>query len=231
MVKEANGLIGMLGHEASMTKGPVGRLTAGQAPGATSKINLTATGVWNPEFTDVFCAAQEGCGISYFTLGAAATEVEVDVLSGEVVVHRTDLLFDAGHSLNPVIDIGQCEGCFVMGQGFFTQEETIYQKDGQLTTDSTWEYKPPLNNQIPSDFRVELFKDAPFPKGIKRSKAVGEPPLMLAASVHTAVREAIKASRIERGKEAFFELPVPASVDRIQTACAVESSDLVGSLS
>jgi len=163
-------------------------------------------------------------------MGAAVTEVEVDVLSGEVIVHRTDMLYDAGHSLNPVIDIGQAEGCFVMGQGFMTQEETIYQADGQLTTDSTWEYKPPLNNQIPSDFRIELMKDSPFPKGVKRSKAVGDPPLMLAASVHTAVREAIKASRVERGKDAVFDLPVPASVDRIQSACAVESSDLVGSI-
>jgi xanthine dehydrogenase molybdopterin-binding subunit B len=109
--------------------------------------------------------------VSYFTLGAACSEVEVDVLSGEVVVHRTDILFDAGHSMNPVIDIGQAEGAFVMGQGFFTQEETIYQRDGTLTTDSTWEYKPPLANQIPTDFRVELLKDSPFPQVGTRRRA------------------------------------------------------------
>jgi xanthine dehydrogenase/oxidase len=119
----------------------------------------------------------KGDVISYHTLGAAVSEVEVDILSGESCVVRTDILFDAGHSMNPTIDIGQAEGAWLMGQGFFTQEETIYLKDGTFSSDSTWEYKPPLANQIPAEFNVEFLKDNPFPMGTKNSKAVGEPPV------------------------------------------------------
>ena len=173
MVSEANGIFG-IGHEGAVMKGGLARKAAGETDlGPTTKLNLTATSIWNPPFADTFSGAEggsEGSIVSYFTLGAACSEVEVDILSGadqprtvsvahhcptekkylfcdggcvsfhagETVVHRTDILFDAGHSMNPVIDIGQAEGAFVMGQGFFTQEETIYQKDGTLTSDSTW---------------------------------------------------------------------------------------------
>ena len=176
LVKACNGIFNV-GHAEAGTK---------HGGDTFAKINLTAVGMWCPKLADV------GAAVSYHSLGAACSEVEVDVLSGEMVVSRTDLLFDAGHSLNPLIDIGQAEGAFLMGQGFFTQEETIYQRDGTLTSDSTWEYKPPLNTQIPTDFRVELLKDAPFPMGIKQSKAVGEPPLVLAASIYTAVQARLK---------------------------------------
>jgi xanthine dehydrogenase molybdopterin-binding subunit B/xanthine dehydrogenase iron-sulfur cluster and FAD-binding subunit A len=229
MVAAANGIFG-IGHEAAVMTAPKARMDAGEDPGPTGKINLTATGIWNPPFAETFSSGEEGSIVSYFTLGAACSEVEIDVLSGEVAVRRADILFDAGHSLNPVIDLGQVEGAFLMGQGFFTQEETIYQKDGTLTSDSTWEYKPPLANQIPTDFRVAFVKDNPLPFGVKKSKAVGEPPLLLSASVFTAVREAIKASRVERGKDAAFALDCPASVDRIQSACDVDATSLIDSL-
>ena len=129
--------------------------------------------------------------------------------------------------MNPTqVDIGQAEGAFIMGQGFFLQEETMYTKDGMFTSDGTWEYKPILANQIPTTFNVEFLKDSAFPHGIKGSKATGEPPLLLASSIFCAVREAIKASRVERGKPAEFQLDVPASVDRVQAACAVDAADM-----
>ena len=109
---------------------------------------------------------------------------------------------------------------------FFTQEETVYTNDGMFTSDGTWEYKPPLANQVPTDFRVEFLKDSAFPYGVKNSKATGEPPLLLASSIFCAIREAIKSSRVERGKSAEFQLDVPASVDRVQSACEVGVADL-----
>eukprot|EP01046_Picozoa_sp_COSAG06_P024206 COSAG06_NODE_1960_length_7977_cov_3.230515_3_plen_1389_part_00 len=171
MVSEANGLFGVkkgqgvsaLGGEAfdshlkALIKGPV----AGTST-KTTKVNLTAVGMFNPDFggdNRIFNDLMGGDVLSYHTLGAACTEVELDVLTGETAVVRTDILYDAGHSMNPVIDMGQAEGSFLMGQGFFTQEETIYRPNtgdpttsGVLTSDSTWEYKPPLNEQIPVSY-------------------------------------------------------------------------------
>jgi xanthine dehydrogenase molybdopterin-binding subunit B len=106
-----------------------------------------------------------GGGHSYFGLGAAVSEVQVDVLTGEVNVIRSDLLYDAGQSLNPLIDIGQAEGAFVMGLGHYLMEETLYGKDnGILHSDGTWEYKPPLASSIPETFNVEFLKDTNYAK-------------------------------------------------------------------
>jgi xanthine dehydrogenase/oxidase len=163
----------------------------------------------------------------YFGLGAGCTEVEVDVLTGQVSVLRADILYDCGHSLNPTIDIGQAEGAYVMGLGFFLQEETMYSPEGELISDGTWEYKPPLYNDIPEEFNVTLLKDSPFPNGVRSSKAVGEPPLLMAVSALTATRAAIRASRLERGRSGRFALCVPATVDRVQAAADVTADELV----
>ena len=149
---------------------------------------------------------------AYFGLGAAMTEVEVDILTGQVSVVRSDLLYDCGHSLNPTIDIGQAEGAFVMGLGFFLQEETMYSPSGELISDGTWEYKPPLYNDIPEEFNIELLSDSPYKGGVRNSKAVGEPPLLLAITSLGATRAAIRASRVERGLDPGFTLSVPYAV-------------------
>merc|ERR1712127_728826 len=151
-------------------------------------------------------------------------------LSGELAVRRFDMLYDAGHALNPLVDIGQAEGAFCLGQGYWTQEETIYTKDGHMTTDSTWEYKPTMNNQIPTEFNVEFMCGKGFPQGVKKSKATGEPPFLSSRSIFGAIKEAIRASRVERGLSPVFELHQPASVDRIQMACEVSKEHLTSSL-
>ena len=145
----------------------------------------------------------------------------------EVRVLRADILYDAGLALNAVIDMGQVEGAFVMGQGFFLTEEVLFSSDGVCETPGTWEYKPPLALDIPRDFRVEFLKDSKFPGGVKGSKAVGEPPLLLAYTVFGATRAAISASRVERGKSPFFSLDVPATCDRVRMAADVCVSDLI----
>uniref|UniRef100_A0A7S2JQC1 Aldehyde oxidase/xanthine dehydrogenase second molybdopterin binding domain-containing protein n=1 Tax=Haptolina brevifila TaxID=156173 RepID=A0A7S2JQC1_9EUKA len=118
-----------------------------------------------------------------------------------------------------------------MGQGFFLTEEVVFSPEGVCQTPGTWEYKPPLALDIPRDFRVEFLKDSVFPGGVKGSKAVGEPPLLLAYTVFGATRAAIGASRVERGKPAFCCLDVPATCDRVRVAADVSVDDLLNAAS
>ncbi|XP_059174525.1 xanthine dehydrogenase/oxidase-like [Physella acuta] len=113
----------------------------------------------------------------YFTYMTGAVETEVDVLTGEYLVKRVDIMADIGDSMNPTIDIGQIEGAFVMGLGAYLLENVLYDsKTGTVINDSTWEYKPPTTKDIPIDWRIHLLPDAPNAVGIVSSKAVGEPP-------------------------------------------------------
>ena len=130
----------------------------------------------------------------YFAYGAAVSEVVVDTLTGEWRLLRADLLHDVGRSLNTAIDIGQIEGGFVQGMGWLTSEELVWHaKTGALMTHAPSTYKIPTANDVPSDFRVRLFDNANVHDSIHRSKAVGEPPLLLAFSVWLAIRDAVAA--------------------------------------
>ena len=107
----------------------------------------------------------------YNIWGLALTEVELDILTGEMRVVRADLVEDAGLSTSPIIDIGQVEGAFIMGLGLFTSEEIKHDPStGELLTKNTWEYKPPAAKDIPQDFRVTLLKNARNPMGVMSSK-------------------------------------------------------------
>ena len=127
----------------------------------------------------------------YFAWGAACTEVTVDTLTGEMIVDRIDILHDVGHSLNPAIDIGQIEGGFVQGMGWLTTEELVYDEKGRLRTHAPSTYKIPVASDIPADFRVALHDGPNREETVYRSKAVGEPPVMLALSVFSAIADAI----------------------------------------
>ena len=127
----------------------------------------------------------------YFAYGAAVSEVMVDTLTGEWKLLRADLLHDAGHSINPAIDIGQIEGAFIQGMGWLTMEELWWDKEGKLMTSTPSTYKIPAVHDCPADFRVRLFKNANHEDTILRSKAVGEPPLLLPFSVFFAIRDAV----------------------------------------
>jgi xanthine dehydrogenase large subunit len=130
----------------------------------------------------------------YYAYGAAASEVVVDTLSGEYRLLRADVLHDVGTSLNPAIDIGQVEGAFIQGMGWLTMEELVWHpKTGLLMTHAPSTYKIPTANDCPAHFDVRLF-DHPNPAdSIHRSKAVGEPPLLLPFSVLLAIRDAVSA--------------------------------------
>ena len=130
----------------------------------------------------------------YFAYGAAVSEVVVDSLTGEWKLLRADILHDAGKSLNPAVDIGQVEGAFIQGMGWLTMEELVWHPTtGKLTTHAPSTYKIPTANDCPPVFNVKLFEGQNAEDSIHRSKAVGEPPLLLPFSVFFAIRDAVSA--------------------------------------
>lgn len=135
--------------------------------------------------------ALAGSPFYYFSYGAAVSEVAIDTLTGEWKLLRADLLHDAGNSINPAIDKGQVEGAFIQGMGWLTTEELCWNSAGKLTTHAPSTYKIPAVNDCPEDLRVSLFANANHEDTILRSKAVGEPPLLLSFSVFLAIRDAI----------------------------------------
>ncbi len=173
-----------------------------------------------------------------FTYSAALSVAEVDILTGEVKIISSDLVYDMGWSMNPAIDIGQVEGAFVQGVGYLLTEKLVFQPDGddqgRLNTTNTWRYKIPATTTIPLELNVYLFprnlatvKNIPDdPHDIFSAKEVGEPPLVLANSVFLAVKAAIRASRLERGLPGLFRFDAPATVQEVRRACEVSTADL-----
>jgi xanthine dehydrogenase large subunit len=141
---------------------------------------------WDPK-------TMNGHPFSYYAYGAAVAEVVVDTLTGEWKLLRADALYDAGRSLNPAIDIGQVEGAFIQGMGWLTTEELWWNAGGKLMTHAPSTYKIPGVSDCPEDFRVRLYDNANVEDSIHRSKAVGEPPLLLPFSVFFAIRDAVSA--------------------------------------
>jgi xanthine dehydrogenase large subunit len=141
---------------------------------------------WNPK-------TMNGHPFSYYAYGAAVSEVVVDTLTGEWKLLRADALYDAGRSLNPAIDIGQVEGAFIQGMGWLTTEQLWWNAAGKLMTHAPSTYKIPGISDCPEDFRVKLYDNGNVEDSIHRSKAVGEPPLLLPFSVFFAIRDAISA--------------------------------------
>jgi xanthine dehydrogenase large subunit len=161
-----------------------------------ARISLSSTGYYATPKISWDRARARGRPFFYFAYGAACSEVTIDTLTGEMRVDRVDILHDVGRSLNPAIDIGQVEGGFVQGMGWLTTEELVYDADGRLRTHAPSTYKIPCASDVPADFRVKLFESRGNKEDtIYRSKAVGEPPLMLGISVWTAVFEAVAGLR------------------------------------
>ncbi|CAF1261858.1 unnamed protein product [Rotaria sordida] len=167
---------------------------------------------------------------NYFTQGAAVTEVELDVLTGDWHLLRVDILMDVGKSLNPQIDIGQIEGGFMQGIGLFTMEELIWGDEklnkwiplGQLYTCGVDTYKIPSFSDVPLDFRVSLLSDSSNPRAIYSSKGIGEPPILLATSAFFALKQACQAYRKQQDLSDYFTLHSPATVERLRMVCADE---------
>ena len=202
-----------------------GRVFAGAAAGADSdlagalsfadvvgrayleRVPLSATGYYRTP--DIHFDRQSGTGkpFHYFAYGAAASEVEVDGFTGQYRLLRTDIVHDAGESLSPVVDLGQVEGGFVQGVGWITTEELVWNADGALATAGASTYKLPSLGECPPDLRVTLLARAAEPGVVHGSKAVGEPPLMLAISVREALRDAVAAFAAAPPVEVSLALP------------------------
>jgi xanthine dehydrogenase large subunit len=135
--------------------------------------------------------AMQGSPFYYFAYGAAVSEVVVDTLTGEWKLLQTDILHDAGNSINPAIDIGQVEGAYIQGMGWLTSEELCWNGQGRLTTHAPSTYKIPTITDCPRNFTTRLYQNPNVEDTILRSKAVGEPPLLLPFSVFFAIRDAI----------------------------------------
>ncbi|KAL0926397.1 hypothetical protein M5K25_002624 [Dendrobium thyrsiflorum] len=182
-------------------------------------VNLSASTLWVPD---------EGSN-RYLNYGAAVSEVEVDLLTGATTILQTDIIYDCGQSLNPAVDLGQIEGAFVQGIGFFMCEEHLSNYDGLVISDGTWTYKIPTVDNIPKKFNVEILNSGHHKKRVLSSKASGEPPLLLAASVHCATREAIRAARANiftnRSEEPnlLFQLQVPATMPVVKELCGLDN--------
>ena len=158
------------------------------------RVSLSATGFYRTPKLRYDTRTHRGRPFYYFAYGAAVSEVEIDTLTGEYRLRRVDILHDCGTSLNPAIDLGQVEGGFVQGMGWLTSEELCWDAAGRLTTHAPSTYKIPTCSDVPAEFRVALLRGGRNREpSIYRSKAVGEPPLMLGISVFHALKDAIAA--------------------------------------
>ncbi|XP_018569701.1 xanthine dehydrogenase/oxidase-like [Anoplophora glabripennis] len=169
-----------------------------------SNIQLSASGFYSEYEPGV----QE-----YPIYGVCATEVEVDILTGQHQILRVDIIEDVGDSMSPLIDMGQAEGAFVMGIGYYTTEEIIFNDEGKILTNRTWNYRPPGAKDIPINFRIKFPEKNPNPVGVLKSKAIGEPPMCLSCSVPLAIRNALASAR----KEAAPDKPKWYPIDGTST--------------
>ena len=183
-----------------------------------ARISLSAAGYYRTPKIHWDRKSLTGRPFFYFAYGAAVSEVAIDTLTGEFRLLRADLLHDVGRSLNPAIDIGQIEGGFLQGVGWLTTEELWWDEGGRLRTHAPSTYKIPAASDWPADVRVRLLADAPNREDtIYHSKAVGEPPLMLAMSVFHAIRDAVASCG---GAAARPQLTAPATPESILRAVA-----------
>ena len=147
----------------------------------------------------------------YYTMGASVSEVLIDRFTGQLKLERSDLLIDIGESINPGIDRGQIIGGFIQGVGWVTNEELRYSDKGELLSFSPTTYKIPNIQDLPEIFNVETITNPYHQINIRRSKAVGEPPLMLCLSVWSAVKHALSSLQ----KDACPQLNLPATAEEI----------------
>ncbi|KAM3303274.1 aldehyde oxidase 4 [Capsicum chacoense] len=165
----------------------------------------------------------------YLNYGAAVSEVEIDILTGLPRILQSDIIYDCGQSLNPATDLGQIEGAFVQGIGYFMLEEYLTNEDGLMVTNSTWTYHIPTIDTIPKRLNVRVLNSGHHKKRILSSKASGEPPLLLAATVHSAIRAAIREARkqlkswdkLDESALKFY-LDVPAIMPVVKTTIGLD---------
>jgi xanthine dehydrogenase large subunit len=183
-----------------------------------ARISLAATGFYATPDIHYDRNSHRGRPFYYFAYGAALSEVVIDTLTGEHRVVAVDILHDVGRSLNPAIDLGQIEGGFVQGMGWLTFEELVFDDRGRLLTHAPSTYKIPTASDRPARMDIRIWQRGENQEPtVHRSKAVGEPPLMLAISVFSALTQAVAAAAPGKG---LPRLDAPATPERILAAIA-----------
>ncbi len=180
-----------------------------------ARVQLSATGFYATPKIHYDRKTLSGRPFFYFSYGAAVTEVAIDTLTGEHRMLAVDIVHDVGKSLNPAIDRGQIEGGFVQGWGWLAMEELWWNAQGELKTFAPSTYKIPTSRDVPPHFRIDFYNEANREETIHRSKAVGEPPFMLALSAFHALRDAIASVADYRHSP---RLDAPATDERILAA-------------
>ena len=175
------------------------------------RVPLFAEGFYRTPDIHFDFKTSRGRPFHYYAYGAAVSEVEVDGFTGQFRLLRTDILHDAGDSISPIVDRGQIEGGFLQGVGWLTLEELLWDAKGRVSTGGASTYKLPSWSEVPEVFNVEMLERATQPDVVMGSKAVGEPPLMLAFSVREALRDAIAAF----GDGGPFTFDSPATPERV----------------
>ncbi|CAM8969555.1 unnamed protein product [Rhodiola kirilowii] len=187
-------------------------------------VNLSASCYYVPDFSSM----------NYLIYGAAVSEVEINILTGEATILQSDIVYDCGKSLNPAVDLGQIEGAFVQGIGYFMYEEYLSGTNDMVIADGTWNYKIPTVDTIPKQFNVEILNNGNHKKRVLSSKASGEPPLLLSASIHCATRAAVREARkqlaswqgIDEESATKFDLPVPATMPVVKELCGLDCVEM-----
>ncbi|KAL1383823.1 molybdopterin binding aldehyde oxidase/xanthine dehydrogenase [Phyllosticta capitalensis] len=195
------------------------------------RVNLAANGFWKmPRIGYIwgtYDAEKAKPMYYYWTQGVACSEVELDLLTGAHTVLRSDILMDVGQSINPAIDYGQIEGAFIQGMGLFTTEQSLwFARNGALATTGPGTYKIPAFADVPQVFNASMLRVDENGealtwnklRSVQSSKGIGEPPLFLGATVFFALREAVRAARLERGVSEPLVLHGPATVERLRLA-------------
>jgi xanthine dehydrogenase large subunit len=181
------------------------------------RIPLFAQGYYRTPNIYFDAKAGRGRPFHYYAFGAAVSEVEIDGFTGAYRLRRTDILQDVGDSISPIVDRGQVEGGFIQGVGWLTLEELCWDDQGRLATAGASTYKLPSWSEVPDVFNVDFLQRATQPDVVFGSKAVGEPPLMLAISVREALRDAVAAfaSRAPDPESRVITFDSPATPERI----------------
>jgi xanthine dehydrogenase large subunit len=180
------------------------------------RVGLSVTGFYKTPEIGYDFATLTGHAFYYYCYGAAVTEVEIDTLTGEWWCKQVDIVHDVGRSINPAIDRGQVEGAFIQGMGWLTMEECVWDARGKLLTHGPSTYKIPVAGDVPEAFNVRFFDGVNVKPTPYRSKAVGEPPLMLALAAYFALKDAVSAAA---DHQVAVELDAPATPERILLAC------------
>ncbi|XP_044158503.1 aldehyde oxidase 1-like [Bufo gargarizans] len=212
--------------EPFVKKNPNGKWEEWVLGAFSQKVSLSATGFFRGYNTEMDWEKGEGNITPYYIFGAACSEIELDCLTGGHKNLRTDMVVDAGESINPGVDIGQLEGAFVQGLGLYTIEELHYSPQGDMYTLGPDKYKIPGVRDIPSEFNVSLLASSNNPYTIYSAKGLGEISVFLGCSVFFAIKDAVDSARQERGLP-MITLNSPMTPEKIRMACEDHLTNMI----